>query len=180
MKDMPEDLRKLLGGSPDIPTGLPPGMDAVLASLLGDIIAGGGKRPGRGVAQHPLLKAKEPPFHPASKQEFLDFINGAPKEPLKVGDIVIGRPGYFNDLWPKIGQQAIVSQVLTVPMRTGKLGTAEAGRYQDVALMFFENDDSEIDEAFGDKTTRPPEMAEFLYDSRKLTRVGSVYDTGSV
>ena len=131
-------------------------------------------------ADHPLLKAlrsrKVAPAGPvpSSKAEVLKFLAGIEK--FKIGDIVKLREDFKAlDRWPTAGQECIVTQVLKTPYRAGGAGTVQIASQLDIALMFTMPSDSALDEAFG---INEPGVAtaEFLYDSRRFTKIGSIFD----
>ena len=161
---------------------LPGGIGALLAAtLLGGLGRGLGDRPPAegDTDDHPLLKklGLEPPapFRAASKEEFLKFF-GDGWEQFQVGDIVEVRAGFQLDSWPKVGEQAIVSQVLETPIRRGAAFTEQMGRRNDVALVFVQNTDAEVLEAMAEAgQPEQQRIYEFLYDSRRLKKVGSVF-----
>ena len=157
---------------------LPAGLGALLAGLM---VGGLGGPRDEANPDHPLLKklgvTPPLPFRAATKEEFLSFFNGW--STLKIGDIVEIREGFELDQWPTKGEKAIVSQILETPIRRGTAYTEQMGRRNDVALMFVSNTDTEVvaamAEAMGEQP-EPPHIAEFLYDSRRLKKVGSVFE----
>lgn len=157
------------------------GPGAAMAALLAGALFGGlgGKADDGKHDDHPLLRklGVEPPapFRAATTAEFLAFFKGWPE--LKVGDIVEVREGYSLDQWPTKGERAIVSQVLETPIRRGAAFTEQMGRRNDVALIFVQNTDAEVLAAMaeaGESSTQ--RIYEFLYDSRRLKKVGNVFE----
>lgn len=156
---------------------LPPGFGQLLAGLIGGV----GQPREEADPDHPLMKRiaeqETLPYRPATKEEFLKFFKGWPE--LRVGDIVEIREDMQLDRWPAPGMKCIVTQVLKNPRRVGRPFSEEMGRQNDVALMFMENADSEVIAAFAEQEGRAqgqPRIAEFLYDSRRLKKLGSVFD----
>lgn len=154
-----------------------------LAALLGAALFGGlggpaAKDDGKH-DDHPLLKklGLEPPapFRAATRAEFIAFFEGWSK--LEVGDVVVVRDGYQLDTWPAKGEQAIVTQVLEQPIRRGTAFTEQMGRRNDVALMFVQNTDAEVLAAMAEAGEKSQQRVfEFLYDSRRLQKVGNVFE----
>lgn len=156
------------------------GLGALLAGALFGGLAKGDADAGD-VADHPLLKRMgiEPPapYRAASREEFMTFFEGWAE--LKIGDVVEVREGYALDKWPTKGEQAIVSQVLETPLRRGTAYTEQVGRRNDVALLFVTNTDAEVMAAMAEaagEAVEAPHIAEFLYDSRRLKKIGNVFE----
>lgn len=147
--------------------------------VLRAVIAGAGFKD-EDVPKHPLLDLikKRQPYRPTTAEEFIDFLEGIP-EPLQVGDLVRQRKNFILDEWPEGIGTTVVSQILTNPTRSGKERSLDRATIEDVALMFTENTDEEIEAAFAKDEGREPRKArlvEFLFDSRRLEKIGSIYD----
>lgn len=164
-----------------IPLGKGAAGAAILAGLLGGLLdpRGPGAKDDGKHDDHPLLKrfgvTPPAPFRAATKEEFMAFFKGWTE--LKVGDMVKVREGYDLDTWPTKGEVAIVSQVLEQPIRKGAAYTEQMGRRNDVALIFVQNTDAEVMAAMAEAgDVGPQKLFEFLYDSRRLEKVGSVFE----
>lgn len=152
-----------------------------LGALLAGVLAGMAPE-GAGEDDHPLLKAIREtslsPFRPATIDEFREFFK--PVQKLEIGDVVMQRTDIAeNDKWPAAGKEvAIISQVLDTPRYHGETGTANAAVPKDVALAFLEriNTEAQLMVEPGKAPTRG-RFVEFLYDSRRLMKIGNINDS---
>lgn len=132
-------------------------------------------------ADHPLINAlkkrkRRVPFSPASAEIVKKFLMGPTT--FEVGDIVTLRTDLAsNDSWPTLGQECIVSQVLDAPIRHGDAGTSNAAARVNIALVFVAAKDVDIDSILnpGAVNSKTPEVFEFMYDSRRFTKIGSIF-----
>lgn len=118
--------------------------------------------PGLGELLKAAARVEQLTFRPATLADIRGLLEGAAQDRLQIGDIVKLRPYAANmHEFPKVDERCIVTQVLDAPYRSGDGGTMAAGRLADIALAMVDSD--------GD-------LSEFLYDSRRFEKVGSIYD----
>jgi hypothetical protein len=99
----------------------------------------------------------------ATMAEVLDF-NRMHEPPLRVGDRVRWRPGMQQCDWPAMGEEVVVSQIISPPIRQdGDASSIIAACRFDIALAFVSaNDTPGAEEA----------ISEFVFDSRRFERAG--------
>jgi len=111
-------------------------------------------------------KRRHQPPKPATPDQVRQFLGGV--ERFSVGDIVVWREGLCASVAPAPGEQCVVTQVLAEPLRGGDNNVAMAERL-DIALAFLHHcgeEDCEAEDAVFDA----------MFDSRRFTKVGSIYD----
>lgn len=97
---------------------------------------------------------------PATWQQARSFLYPATK--FAIGDIVTMREDASKEFrFPRQGENAVVTQVLDAPYRSGSHSTHEASGQSDFAIAFIDENDR---------------VFEMLYDSRHFVKVGSIYD----
>ncbi|WP_454691166.1 hypothetical protein [Achromobacter aloeverae] len=102
----------------------------------------------------------EPPFKPATLAQARALMH---RPSLSVGDYVVLAPEFAGSFrWPKVDERCIVTQVLDDPIHVGEHSSAALAGRLDVALAFVH--------------LKSGEPMEFMHDSRKLVKVGSVFD----
>lgn len=100
---------------------------------------------------------------PATREEAIPFITA---DKLKIGDIVTWRDAASKDKrWPAVGEKVVVSDVYDQPFRGGEDGSNRS----DVSLLYVHRCGAPGCEQEG-------QLIEFGFDSRRLTRVGSILD----
>jgi hypothetical protein len=103
----------------------------------------------------------------ATPDDVREFFAGC--EELNIGDIVQWRPGMKSNGLPEYDQPAVVTQVLDTPVRRTESNISAAERL-DIGLGFMHT----IDSDGPDNGKRV--FADVLFDSRRFTKVGSIYN----
>ncbi|HET8668869.1 MAG TPA: hypothetical protein VFM10_12870 [Terriglobales bacterium] len=96
----------------------------------------------------------------ATREQALVLIEGS-REIFAVGDVVKLRPEFEKSIrYPAAGQEVIVTQVLLEPVRGGRHGTPSEADPKNIAICMVDPEDGQL--------------VEFLHDSRKFVKVGSI------
>lgn len=158
----------------------PPEVRAMLRNIIGMI--NGADPEAEAGSEHPLLKGlkRRPLFRKATIEEVQTFLGGI--EELKVGDIVQHRGPEFEAMsWPEGLESAVVVRTFPAQFVIGGDNTPHIDRHtlRDCMILAIQNQDVEHEKWVAEtegREPRKPIYVEMSYDSRRLKKIGSIYD----